>query len=50
MYAIRSYYGLKVVFADVDEYLCIDPVDIKKKITERTKAILYVGLGSYNFV
>ncbi len=40
-----GYEGLKVVFADVDEYLCIDPVDIKKKITERTKAILYVGLG-----
>ncbi|WP_150651177.1 DegT/DnrJ/EryC1/StrS family aminotransferase [Pseudomonas fluorescens] len=37
--------GLKPVFADVDESLCLDPVDVEKKITERTKALIFVGLG-----
>lgn len=40
-----AYENLKVVFADVDEYLCLDPEDVKKKITDKTKAILFVGLG-----
>lgn len=40
-----SYEHLKVVFADVDEYLCLDPEDVKKKITKKTKAIMYVGIG-----
>lgn len=39
------YHNLKVVFADVDEYLCLDPVDVEKKITSKTKAILFVGMG-----
>jgi dTDP-4-amino-4,6-dideoxygalactose transaminase len=39
------YERLKVVFADVDEYLCLDPVDVEKKITPRTKAVLFVGMG-----
>ncbi|MFT9495983.1 DegT/DnrJ/EryC1/StrS family aminotransferase [Anaerosolibacter sp.] len=39
------YEDLKVVFADVDEYLCLDPVDVEKKITPKTKAILFVGIG-----
>lgn len=39
------YEHLKPVFADVDEYLCLDPDDIKKKITSRTRAIMYVGMG-----
>lgn len=39
------YESLKPVFADVDEYLCLDPEDIKKKITSRTRAIMYVGMG-----
>ena len=39
------YNGLKVVFADVDEYLCLDPKSVEKKITSRTKAIVFVGLG-----
>lgn len=37
--------GLKAVFADVDDTLCLDPVDVEKKITSRTKAILFVGLS-----
>lgn len=37
--------GLKPVFADVDSTLCLDPSDVEKKITSRTKAVLYVGMG-----
>ena len=39
------YENFKVVFADVDEYLCLDPIDVEKKITSKTKAIVFVGLG-----
>lgn len=39
------YNHLKVVFADVDEFLCLNPIDIERKITDKTKAILFVGLG-----
>ena len=40
-----SYENIKVVFADIDKYLCLDPEDIIKKITNKTKAILYVGIA-----
>lgn len=40
-----AYENLKVVFADVDEYLCLDPKDVERKITNKTKAIIFVGLG-----
>ena len=33
------------MFADVDEYLCLDPASIRERITERTQAIVFVGLG-----
>ena len=39
------YENLKPVFADVDEYLCMDPVDVEKKITAKTKAVIFVGYG-----
>ncbi|WP_111807389.1 DegT/DnrJ/EryC1/StrS family aminotransferase [Aeromonas allosaccharophila] len=39
------YEKLKPVFADVDQHLCLDPVDVEKKITSKTKAIIFVGLG-----
>ena len=39
------YVNLKPVFADVDQHLCLDPVDVEKKITSKTKAIIFVGLG-----
>ena len=39
------YENLKPVFADVDDTLCLDPVSIRKKITRRTKALIYVGMG-----
>jgi dTDP-4-amino-4,6-dideoxygalactose transaminase len=39
------YENLTPIFADVDEYLCLDPASIESRITARTKAILFVGLG-----
>ncbi|UHA72560.1 DegT/DnrJ/EryC1/StrS family aminotransferase [Paenibacillus sp. 481] len=42
---VIRYHGLKPVFADVDSYLCIDPADIERKITPRTKAVMFVGIG-----
>ena len=39
------YENLKPVFADVDEYLCLDPEDVEKKITNKTRAIMFVGYG-----
>lgn len=32
-------------FADVDEYLCLDPEDVKRKINDKTRAIIFVGYG-----
>lgn len=40
-----KYAGLEPIFADVDEYLCLDPQSIEEKITEKTKAVIFVGLG-----
>lgn len=40
-----AYENLHVTFADVDEYLCLDPDDVERKITPKTRAILFVGLG-----
>ena len=38
--------GVKIVWADIDRNtLCIDPIDVKNKTTERTKAIVQVHLG-----
>lgn len=39
------YENLKPVFADVDEYLCMDPVDLERKISPKTKAVIFVGYG-----
>jgi dTDP-4-amino-4,6-dideoxygalactose transaminase len=39
------YSNLQPVFADVDEYLCLSPQDIEKKITARTRAVIFVGIG-----
>lgn len=39
------YEGMKVVFADVDQYLCLDPAEVEKKITDKTRAVMFVGLG-----
>ena len=40
-----KYENLTPIFADVDEHLCIDIDDFKKKITPKTKALIYVGIG-----
>jgi len=39
------YENLKPVFADVDQYICLDPDDVQKKLTERTRAVMFVGMG-----
>lgn len=39
------YENLHATFADVDEYLCLDPVDVEKKITDKTRAVFFVGYG-----
>ena len=39
------YNNLTPVFADVDDQLCLDPTSIRSKITRKTKAIMYVGMG-----
>jgi len=39
------YENLKPVFADVDEYICLDPDDVVKKISHRTRAVMFVGMG-----
>lgn len=36
---------LKPVFADVDESLCLDLESVKSKLTKRTRAVLFVGIG-----
>ena len=40
-----KYENLKPVFADVDEYLCLDPKSILRLITKKTKAVVFVGIG-----
>lgn len=37
--------GLSAVFADVDDTFCLSPESVKKLITERTRAVIFVGLG-----
>jgi dTDP-4-amino-4,6-dideoxygalactose transaminase len=40
-----AYEKMKVVFADVDNFLCLDPQDVEKKITPKTRAVMFVGMG-----
>ena len=39
------YERLKPIFADVDESLCLDPKSVEKRITPKTKAVIFVGIG-----
>ena len=39
------YESLRPVFADVDDYLCLDPRDVEQKITNKTRAVMFVGYG-----
>lgn len=42
------YERLFPVFADVNtRTLCLDPKDVEKKITTRTRAVMYVGVGGH---
>jgi len=40
-----KYAGLTPVFADVDQYLCLDPDSVLEKITDKTRAVMFVGLA-----
>jgi dTDP-4-amino-4,6-dideoxygalactose transaminase len=39
------YERLKPVFADVDEHLCMDPASLADRVSSRTRAVCFVGLG-----
>ena len=39
------YEGLVPVFADIDAFGCLDPAEIERRITARTRAVMFVGLG-----
>lgn len=39
------YNNLTPVFADIDDFLCIDPQSLLDRITERTRAVIFVGMG-----
>ncbi|HVN87188.1 MAG TPA: DegT/DnrJ/EryC1/StrS family aminotransferase [Candidatus Binatia bacterium] len=39
------YERLRPVFADVDEYLCLDPASVAERLSPRTRAVLFVGMG-----
>jgi dTDP-4-amino-4,6-dideoxygalactose transaminase len=37
--------SMRPVFADVDASLCLDPASVEAHITERTRAVMFVGMG-----
>ncbi|MDR2931707.1 MAG: aminotransferase class V-fold PLP-dependent enzyme [Oscillospiraceae bacterium] len=39
------YENMVARFADVDQYLCLDPHSVKSRINEKTRAVLFVGYG-----
>jgi dTDP-4-amino-4,6-dideoxygalactose transaminase len=39
------YERMTPVFADVDSYLCLDPADVRRKISPRTRAVIFAGIG-----
>lgn len=39
------YENMHATFADIDEYMCLDPEDVEKKINVRTRAVIFVGYG-----
>jgi dTDP-4-amino-4,6-dideoxygalactose transaminase len=42
---VLLYERLRPVFADIDEHLCLAPESILERITPRTRAVVFVGLG-----
>jgi dTDP-4-amino-4,6-dideoxygalactose transaminase len=39
------YENFKPVFADVDDFLCLDPDSVERNITKKTRAVLFIGIG-----
>lgn len=39
------YEHLTPIFADVDQYLCLDPQSVAARITPRTRAVIFIGMG-----
>ncbi len=39
------YCKLQPIFVDIDGFLCMDPDDLQKKISKKTRAVIFVGLG-----
>jgi dTDP-4-amino-4,6-dideoxygalactose transaminase len=39
------YEKLQPVFADIDDYLCLDPSSVAERISPRTRAVMFVGVG-----
>jgi len=39
------YNNLQPIFADVDDQLCLDPKSVEARITKKTKAVMFVGIG-----
>jgi dTDP-4-amino-4,6-dideoxygalactose transaminase len=39
------YERLTPVFADIDEYLCLDPASVEERTSPRTRAVMFVGIG-----
>ena len=37
--------NLKAVFADVDDSLCLDPKSVEEHISDKTRAVIFVGFG-----
>lgn len=37
--------GVKPIFADIDDTLCLDPESVRARITDKTKAVCFVGIG-----
>lgn len=37
--------NLKAVFADVDDSLCLDPKSVEEHISDKTRAVMFVGFG-----
>ena len=33
------------VFADINDTMCLDPKEVERNITEKTKAVIFVGIG-----
>ena len=37
--------NMKPVFADIDDTMCLDPKSVRERIGEKSRAVMYVGVG-----